>query len=243
VEGAARRVLQEGARSTEPGELGRAECWRHFEAALDRTGVLPAELQIAESVYVGRNGEASPHRIELDALLSVVGSAAGSKPRGNSWRQPRTMLAGAGALASFALLLTWLAPSIVRQGNLARSTRVEVSSLAPESPGEGSRLVDGDRTEIGLRTDHEGQPWVALDLGAVIALREVVVHNRKDCCQDVAVPLIVETSEDGRRFKELSTRKHEFAVWAVDGGRRKARHVRVRAKRKTELVLSEVEIY
>jgi hypothetical protein len=104
-------------------------------------------------------------------------------------------------------------------------------------------LVDGVTEAIGARTSVETGPWLQVDLGESRGLAGVRVYNRSDCCQGLALPLVLELSEDGEHFVEVARRTTWFWRWGVRLRSARARFVRVRVAAKTHLHLNELEVY
>lgn len=103
--------------------------------------------------------------------------------------------------------------------------------------------VDGKKTAHGFHTAEETKPWLLIDLGSTKTIGTVVVYNRSDCCEDRAVPLVVEASVDGEEFEVVARREKKFSRWEASFPKREARFVRLMAEKKTFLHLNEVEIY
>jgi len=103
--------------------------------------------------------------------------------------------------------------------------------------------VDGDRSNLGFHSAGDTNPSVIIDLGKVETVSRVVVFNRADCCQERAVPLLVESSRDGLAYQRLGERTKVFFRWDVDVPRVPARYVRLTLERLGTFHLSEVEVY
>jgi hypothetical protein len=85
-----------------------------------------------------------------------------------------------------------------------------------------------------------------VDLGGLLPIHEVRVFGRAECCYDQAIPLAIETSEDGDTYTEIARRTEPFTQyepWVVSTGPIRARYVRLRTLRHSYLVLSELEVY
>jgi hypothetical protein len=100
----------------------------------------------------------------------------------------------------------------------------------------------GAHTAIFLHTLEEDQPWVAIDLGKRTKFSRVEVENREDCCQDRAVPLVVETSDDGNQFQEVARTTEVFGDWSATFPPVTARYVRLRVDRRSYLHLVRVRV-
>jgi hypothetical protein len=129
--------------------------------------------------------------------------------------------------------------------NLARHRPVLSSSRAFDTVPEAA--VDGDNfTAYGFHSALEGSPWLSIDLGHPHRLTRVKIYGRGDCCYDQSIPLALEISEDGVAFREIAERTSPFSrrsPWIVEGLSTEARFVRLRTKRSSYLVLTEVEVY
>jgi hypothetical protein len=104
-------------------------------------------------------------------------------------------------------------------------------------------LVDGDPYTLGCHTEWGPNQFVTVDLGAPHAIQRVVVTNRRDCCQERAVPLLLEVSDDGRAFRPIAERQEPFRVWTASGLGAHGRYVQLRLAAPNILHLSEVEVY
>lgn len=127
--------------------------------------------------------------------------------------------------------------------NIALGRPVTISSQFGDVATDHTLLVDGDKTNLGFHTENGPNQWVTIDLGASKNISKVVVYNRAECCQDRAIPLRLEVSEDGTNFNKVQDRTEEFDVWTAKGFNVKARYVRLRHLGSNFLHLSEVEVY
>lgn len=91
-----------------------------------------------------------------------------------------------------------------------------------------------------FHTLEEANPWLEIDLGSRETVSAVRLLNRKDCCPDRAIPLVVELSDDHVNYREVGRRTKSFMSHRVDFPAQSARWVRVRALRKTWLHLRGV---
>ena len=64
--------------------------------------------------------------------------------------------------------------------------------------------MDGDLTNLGFHTIEAPNQNVTIDLGKVRRIFRVVVYNRADCCQQRAVPLKIEVSQDNKKFRQVA---------------------------------------
>lgn len=127
--------------------------------------------------------------------------------------------------------------------NLALGRPVTISSQYGDVATDHTLLVDGDKTNLGFHTENGPNQWVTIDLGSPKNITKVVVYNRSECCQERAIPLRLEVSEDGTNYRKVADRTEEFDVWTAKGFSEKARYVRLRHLGSNFLHFSEVEIY
>jgi hypothetical protein len=102
--------------------------------------------------------------------------------------------------------------------------------------------ADGACPDLMFHTENENSPWIEFDLGAPQAIRRVEVTNRLHCCQDRAVPLVVEISTDRTAWTEVARRDLEFIAWRASFPRKTGRYVRLRVPRQTALHLKDVVV-
>jgi hypothetical protein len=157
------------------------------------------------------------------------------------WKRRRRL--GAVSLF-FVALLAWSIVALTRQQNLASNRPVVVSDRDSTFGVDPMHAVDGDRTNLGFHTTYRADATMTIDLGAVKPLHRVDVYNRVDCCQERAVPLALQVSNDGRQYRTLSHTKHKFDLWSVPlPSGTSARFVRLLRERTGIFHLSEVEVY
>jgi hypothetical protein len=176
------------------------------------------------------------------ALLRLVMDTADAQQRPRA-RAMAQRIARTGAFVAFvlgiAVCAAVLIPSLMRPPNLLEhSARRTSSSYSGFSPDAGT--LDGKRTRLFLHTDQEYDPFVEFDMGKVQTLRHFEVRNRRDCCDDRALPLVIETSVDGKRFDEVARRVAPFKTFETDVRATQARFVRVHVPKKTWLHLERV---
>ena len=115
------------------------------------------------------------------------------------------------------------------------------SSLFDCHPDQGE--CGGAKTRIFFHTREEQDPWIQYDLGSKTEVSALRIENRQDGEGGRAVPLVVEVSDDGKKFKEVARRDDEFSVWKPSFTTVSTRYVRLRVAKKSMLHLDEVEIY
>jgi F5/8 type C domain len=146
-------------------------------------------------------------------------------------RWTRTLFVAAGVL-----VVAFGVRTLVRGPNLASAKVFKTSTALPECTAPNKC---GD---ILLHTQNQDNPWADFDLGAVKPVRQVEVTNRSDCCGERIIPLIIEISIDDKVWTQVARRDTEFAVWAANFPKQRARYVRLRVPRTTVLNLDDVVI-
>ncbi len=156
----------------------------------------------------------------------------------------RITRAGLSALGVVALGVAGLFARNALRTDHARDARWHASSAAAgfAREGRGPQARPGP-LGVFFHTEQESAPWVELDLGASVSVREVVVENRADCCGERAIPLAVELSADGRAWAEVARRATPFSEWTASLAPRPARYVRLRATGSTMLHLRAVSVH
>jgi hypothetical protein len=109
-----------------------------------------------------------------------------------------------------------------------------------EWPEEG---VGPSGHEPMFHTDEQEAPSITFELGRPMDVARLVIVNRKDCCQERAIPMIVEASVNGEDWQQVAERKDAFNEWTAMLGPTKASHLRLRVLNKTFFHLSEVHAY
>jgi len=197
-------------------------------SALYFDGLPPEDAAIARTT-LDRAASALGRSVEARSLANVVGTR---------WGRLAALVVAATYLA-FATLHAKLGPR-----NIALGKKVHASSL---SGGDGHELVDGELAAVpGIRTNTDDSPSAVIDLGKTYRVDRVSVYNRVDGWFDDCLPLVVELSVDGARYKEIARRDEHFGAdppWTVSGQQNVARYVRVRLARRGYLALSEVEVF
>ena len=93
-----------------------------------------------------------------------------------------------------------------------------------------------------FHTANEAKPSVTFDLKGPKYVSAVFVENRRDCCAERAIPLVIEVSNDNKRFREVARQKDDFTTLAKRFSRVKARYVRLRVDKTSMLHLAAVRI-
>jgi len=93
-----------------------------------------------------------------------------------------------------------------------------------------------------FHTREESNAWVEIDLGARMRFTEVRVINRRDCCFERAVPLILEVADQPEAFHEIARRTSSFSSWLASFPPTEARYVRLRSTSRNSLHLAQVRV-
>jgi hypothetical protein len=194
---------------------------RHSFQALDQT----SQLALAASA----RGFAS-------ALIAHLGAPDErlSRIERQRWLRPLLLLAAA---AGAALVVAFvLAPKDVAAG---KTWAASSSDWDFERAGSMDKFGHED---LLFHTQSEHSPWLVIDLGAFERVRGIALENRGGCCQERAVPLIVELSIDGQSWQEVARRDKTFKSWETRFRPQSARFVRLRVPRKTVFHLRRVRV-
>ena len=151
--------------------------------------------------------------------------------------------------ALFLLLVAGLVGAAVLREKLERS-----ADLSLGKPWRASSEYDVSCTspahECGngkgyfFHTKEERNPWLEIDLGKPQRFSRVRVYNRRDCCAERVVPLVVEVSNDHRKWQEVARRQEQFeGDWTAKFSATSARYVRLRVDKRTMLHLHDVRVF
>lgn len=98
-------------------------------------------------------------------------------------------------------------------------------------------------TRIAFHTLNEPSPWYMVDLGASTTFSSATIVNRQDAAMPLALPLVLEVSDDGKTFKEVARRTELFTHWAPTFPPQTARYFRARVDRTSILHLEAVRVH
>ncbi len=93
-----------------------------------------------------------------------------------------------------------------------------------------------------FHTVEEKHPSIIFDLHTIRSLSAVIVENRRDCCSERALPLVVQVSTDQKHWKTVATRKDEFGTWRADFPTEQTRWVKLFVSRRDYLHLARVRL-
>jgi hypothetical protein len=148
--------------------------------------------------------------------------------------------------AGLVALSVWAISTIVAPTNLALNRPVKMSSHFPGTP-DPSGATDGKIVgPFQAHTTIEGDPWIAVDLGAIRNISKVVIHNRTDGLYQDALPLVLEFSADGTQYDAVDRRTEMFTgsnPWIFKTRGKTARHVRIHGRPSGYVVVTEIEVF
>jgi hypothetical protein len=131
---------------------------------------------------------------------------------------------------------------LMNKPDLAKGKPWRTSSIAYECHPDKSEC-GGATTNILFHTKQEKNPWFEYDFGAPLAFSSLTIRNRSDFGLEVAVPLVVEVSNDDKSFHEVVRRTEAFAVWRPSFPTQHARYLRLRVARESMLHLEAVQVH
>lgn len=139
-------------------------------------------------------------------------------------RPKRAALAAAVVLALASITVAWLGVAVASTWSIDLRARVFPRDLAAHRPWTASDAVNGypasgvDPSSEGgafFHTSALDRPSLEVDLGGEHVVSGFVVENRKDCCQERALPLNLEVFRDGA-WHLVAQRRAPFATWTCD---------------------------
>lgn len=101
----------------------------------------------------------------------------------------------------------------------------------------------GYPTRIAFHTNAEPSPWFQIDLGEPTTFSSATIVNRQDMALPLAVPLVVEVSDDGKAFREIARRDDVFSSWLATFPPQTARYFRLKVARVSTLHLEAVQVH
>jgi hypothetical protein len=242
ITGATSESLESLWRRADVTELARAAGNAESAAAIGQMLIGRNFVDFAELPADEQARLASSARPFAEALLEGVDSAERSLEKlwfRRLFRVSIPVVAIALALVGVFYGLDRLeqARDIARQKPWTASSRwPEGGCLSPAQECPGSPMYFFSTTE-------EDSPWLEIDLGAVQPVSAFRVSNRKDCCLERAIPLVIEVSVDHTHFKEVARRTEDFSTWKGSFPSTNARWVRLRVARRSFLHLSSVRLF
>jgi hypothetical protein len=221
-------AIRDGALETPPGYLG-------VKPLLESSAGPRAEPVL--------DGEASHAADEFEKLTDWLLEATDVRS-GRSLEVSRVV-----RIASCAALLVgmlgYLGFRILSPKNLALYKPVTATATAYDTTFEGA--VDGEKNgTFGYCSIETDSPSLTIDLTRAYALDRIKVYGRGDCCYGQSIPLLLELSDDGLKFRKVGERTEEFTEsrpWVVSLPSEVGRYIRLTTQRRSYLVLGEVEAF
>jgi hypothetical protein len=187
------------------GSAGEAE--RLSSELLDRSFVDFAELSPQQQA-------ATAQRLHAFAARLIDPLAAPQRAQERAWvARLQLVLAGVVVLIGLGLVGKYLKERYDLTRDLAPTASWKASSLYPECWCESPAQSCESCPNFFFHTQQEEHPNIVFDLHRIQPLSAIVVENRRDCCSDRGLPLIVEVSSDEQNWKTVAKRRDEFATW------------------------------
>ncbi len=237
-----RETLQSLWERTAPAELARAagdaeSATRIRDGIVARSFVDHAAAPVDEQARLAR--ELRPF---AEALLQSVDGAERALER--LWFRRLVRLSLPVVLLALVLAGVFYGVERIEQArDVARGRPWTASSRWPEGGCLSPAQECPGSPSFFFSTNEEDSPWVEFDLGSVQDVSGFSISNRKDCCQDRAIPLVVEVSTDHAKWREVARRSESFTTWKASFSTTKARWVRFRVARRSFLHLSSVRVF
>ena len=142
-----------------------------------------------------------------------------------------------------ALSFSWVREARERARDVAHNMPWRASSVFAQAGGCKSPLQEcPEGLDYFFHTEEEPKAWLEFDLQSSRRITAVRVVNRKDCCAERAVPLVVEVSSDHNHWKSVARREVTFSTWLAEFAPVEARWVRLRLENRAHFHLAQVRI-
>lgn len=180
-----------------------------------------------------------------DADLLLRGATDPGRQRGLPWARLDSGLANVVcvvALAAFVFVLArdayrWVVPDLAADATWRASSSTDGYPVS----GRGFAYREG-AGEFFFQTAVQENPWIEFDLGRRVGVSYIEIKNHPGCCQDWAIPLLVELSEDRATWRQVCRVDYPFYVHRCSPRRSMTRYLRLSVPRATSLRLSRVEV-
>ena len=172
-------------------------------------------------------------RVTRSAVRAMLETAdAGGLPQVLARRRWRAGFA-VGALLAVVLTLVGVGIRLVVPRDLAAGQPWRASSVMAGAPP----------AKVLFQTTEEASPWFEIDLGSARRVTSLYVKNRSDCCQERAVPLVVEISFDRSNWQVVARTDSPFLVWEPSFPVVITRYVRLHSLHRTSLHFEQVKVF
>jgi len=252
--GAALVLYREALRVAAVAHRPQAETALDAVAALSAEAGMPAGAREAATALLAREtadvarlsegrqtDEVRAARELLHAVLAWLDGARRERSRVLAQRFARSMLLVVVVMA-VAIGSTMAYKRANAPPDLLRGKPWRASSSYP-GLNIKQRICDGLKTRIFFHTNQEPDPFVEFDLGKPQRIHRLEIINRRDCCDERAIPLVAAVSSDGKVFKEVFLQKEPFTTLEKDIPPVTARYVRLTTKAMTWLHLERVSAF
>jgi len=153
------------------------------------------------------------------------------------------VLAAVLVIATISLGISTLHSSLVSGRDLARGKPWQASSALGNVGCQSPAQECAESPDFFFHTAaSDSSPWLAIDLQSLQTFSAVALENRRDCCFERALPLVIEVSDDGKRWREVARRDAAFDSFQATFPATTARWVRVRLLRSDFLHLARIRV-
>jgi hypothetical protein len=126
--------------------------------------------------------------------------------------------------------------------DLARSASWQTSSSGPECSCKSPAQSCAECPNFFFCTAEQRHASIVFDLHRVQSISTIEVENRRDCCSERALPLVVQVSSDQKDWKTVATRKRDFDTWRETFPTEQARWVKLYVGKRNFLHLARVRL-
>jgi F5/8 type C domain len=137
-------------------------------------------------------------------------------------------------IGSAGLGMVKMVQQFTKTPDLLAGKPFRLSSELGRSPGSSA-------SKLLFHTGEDASPWVEYDFGTPTTIKEITIQNRSDCCDENAIPLVVEVGNNQSDWRVVASRKNMFSRVTLTFEPVETRYVRVRTMRPSHLHLEAVE--
>lgn len=228
----AAQLLWHTVETLTPGHTSDAPLWHR---ALTDTGVSAQTF----AVLFDASRREQVTRDEAKAIRRVVWAAMETLAAPEVVQQTRRLMKLVGVALGLvvAVVVAVLGSRVINRissNNLLTGKPFRTSTTLPGwQDGQGLNLI--------FHTENESSPWVEYDLGQPTSMHEVTLVNRQDCCDERAIPMAVEVSDDRTSWQKVAERREPFKKTTISFEPTTRRFLRLRVLRPSFLHLESVE--